>query len=104
MDVTPLAGLAGLQALTFRHTEVEDIAPLTGLVNLTELDLFSTPVNDVTPLADLAALQRLDLSGAQVVDLIPLSVGLVPLPSAPRPFPHICQISTAWTCASRSRG
>jgi hypothetical protein len=72
-DLTPLAGLTGLQTLDLSGTEVSDLTPLAGLTGLQKLDLRHTQVSDLTPLAGLTGLQKLDLRGTQVSDLTPLA-------------------------------
>ena len=52
-DLTPLAGLAKLEALDLRGTKVTDLTPLAGLTNLIMLDLRGTKVIDLTPIAGL---------------------------------------------------
>jgi len=73
-DLSPLAGLQGLQSLDLQFCEgVTDLAPLAGLQALQNLDLSGTDVTDLAPLAGLQALQSLDLSGTVVTDLQPLA-------------------------------
>jgi predicted ATP-binding protein involved in virulence/Leucine-rich repeat (LRR) protein len=72
-DLSPLSGLAGLQALDLRGTAVVDLAPLSGLSGLRTLDLRYAPVANLVPLSGLAGLQALNLRGTAVVDLAPLS-------------------------------
>ena len=79
-DLTPLAGLTGLQSLDLQSMPVDDLAPLAGLTGLQSLDLRSTPVDDLTPLAGLTGLQSLNLFNTQVDDLAPLA-GLTGLQS-----------------------
>ncbi|HEX4609648.1 MAG TPA: leucine-rich repeat domain-containing protein, partial [Urbifossiella sp.] len=56
-DVSPLAGLTGLQTLNLGGTRVTDMSPLAGLTGLQTLDLSSTKVSDVSPLAGLIKLR-----------------------------------------------
>ncbi len=92
-----LSGLAGLQRLNLRETQVADIVPLSGLTGLQpredwssghcpaqcrhcltglqELDLSSNPVEDmIAPLSGLTTgLQKLNLGETEVADITPLS-------------------------------
>ncbi len=54
-DLTPLAGLTGLQTLSLDNTAVADLTPLAGLSGLQTLFLDNTAVADLTPLAGLTA-------------------------------------------------
>jgi internalin A len=80
-DLTPLAGLTGLQSLHLGPcSELSDIYPLGGMTELTELYLDDcTAVSDLTPIAGLSRLQKLLVSGSTgLSDLSPLA-GLVGL-------------------------
>ncbi|MBC7820058.1 MAG: leucine-rich repeat domain-containing protein, partial [Planctomycetaceae bacterium] len=72
-DLSPLAGLSGLNSLKLYKTPVSDLSPLAGLSGLTSLDLSATPVSDLSPLAGLSGLTWLNLNGTQVSDLSPLA-------------------------------
>ena len=93
-DLTPLAGLSGLQTLNLASIAVADLTPLAGL---TALQTFprrhrgrgpdaaggphrpagrpppSTRGRDLTPLAGLTALQTLYVASTAVADLTPLA-------------------------------
>ena len=71
-DLSPLAGLAGLQRLDLTGTQVSDLSPLAELAGLHFLKLDRTQVWDLSPLEGLDRLQRLVLTGTQVSDLSPL--------------------------------
>lgn len=71
LDLSPLAGMPALQALTVPPGTV-DISPLAGHPSLQRLDLNYTRVNDLTPLQDLPRLETLHLNST-VTDLGPLS-------------------------------
>ncbi|MEO0370390.1 MAG: leucine-rich repeat domain-containing protein [Pseudomonadota bacterium] len=77
-DITPLQGLAQLQALSLVNTQVADITPLQGLTQLQTLSLANTQVADITPLQGLMQLQALSLEKTQVADITPLQ-GLMQL-------------------------
>jgi uncharacterized protein YjbI with pentapeptide repeats len=68
-DLSPLAGLSGLQRLDLWGTRVSDLSALAGLSGLQSLDLDGTPVSDVSPLAGLIGLQNLNLVGTPVSDV-----------------------------------
>lgn len=72
-DVSPLAGLTGLQSLGLSGTKVSDLSPLAGLTGLQALNVSHTQVSDLSPLARLTGLQALDLRYTQVSDLLPLA-------------------------------
>lgn len=94
-DLTPLAGLAGLQRLLFSDTRVSDLTPLAGLSNLQLLDFSGTLVTEnlklevepgvtldglalaqtpgLAPLAGLTRLQDLRFSRTRISDLTPLA-------------------------------
>lgn len=71
-SLTPLAGLRLLQRLQLEETDVVDIQPLASLTGLRLLSLHHSRVRDVQPLTSLTQLEDLDLSGSQVRDLRPL--------------------------------
>ncbi|HML67819.1 MAG TPA: leucine-rich repeat domain-containing protein [Clostridia bacterium] len=73
LDLTPLAGLTHLQALTLRNNKITDVSPLVALKSLTYLDLEGNDISDVSPLAGLTGLNRLFLSGNPVSDYEPLA-------------------------------
>ena len=65
-DLTPLAGLTGLETLHLGGSEggnesLQDLSPLSGLTNLKELYLPASSLNDLSPLAGLTGLERLAL-------------------------------------------
>ncbi len=72
-DLTPLAGLASLQALTLHDNSITDVSPLTGLTGLTYLDLANNQIADISPLTGLAGLTTLYLEGNPVADYAPLA-------------------------------
>ena len=73
LDLSPLAGLRNLQALTLRNNKITDISPLAGLTSLTYLDLEGNEVTDVAPLAGLTNMRRLLLSDNPIADYQPLA-------------------------------
>lgn len=77
-DLSPLAGLCGLQKLYVSHTAVADLSPLEGLRSLQQLDVSATKVAKLTPLANLKNLQVLIVFDTNVANLSPLA-GLVNL-------------------------
>ena len=71
-DLTPLAGLTGLDFLDLIGTGVADITPLAGLVNLRTLYLDYNQITDLTPLVGLTRLETLWLDENALDDLTPL--------------------------------
>jgi internalin A len=72
-DLSPLARLKQLQTLNLSGCEdVTDVTPLAGILGLQDLDLSCTGVTDLSPLAGLQALQSLNLSSAGVPSLSPM--------------------------------
>lgn len=71
-DVTPLAKLTNLQALTLRSNLITDISPLSGLTNLIYLDLQANQITDVSALTGMTQLHRLFLSNNPITDYSPL--------------------------------
>jgi internalin A len=72
-DLSPLSGLTALQRLDCSGTSVADLSPLSGLTELQTLYCFDTSVVDLSPLSGLTALQALHCYGTSVADLSPLS-------------------------------
>jgi Leucine-rich repeat (LRR) protein len=73
-NLSPLAGLTGLQRLTIVSVPVEDLAPLAGLAGLQVLNLSQLPASDVTPLAGLRSLKALSLQfGIRISELAPIA-------------------------------
>ncbi|NLF29765.1 MAG: leucine-rich repeat domain-containing protein [Planctomycetes bacterium] len=62
-DITPLAGLAGLEVLLLDGNRVVDLGPVAGLERLWWLHLADNSLQDIAALAALTGLQRLDLRG-----------------------------------------
>ena len=78
-DLTPLAGLTNLRALTL-YSDAENLDPLAGLTNLEQLTVCSTsdnnggfPLTDISALSNMTKMQQLNLSMGPVQDLAPLS-------------------------------
>jgi hypothetical protein len=72
-DVSPLAGLTELRALTFNQNQVQNISPLAGLVNLTALDIHHNQISDISVLSGLTKLRRLCLHENPVGNVSPLA-------------------------------
>ena len=62
-DLTPLAGLTGLQLLRLNQTAVQDLTPLAGLTGLQTLWLNRTAVQDLRPIRDLPQLGEVRVGG-----------------------------------------
>ena len=73
MDISPLAGLPKLQALTIRENKIADVTPLAGMTNLLLLDISDNQISDVTPLASLVNLERLFIANNPAKDLSSLA-------------------------------
>lgn len=58
-DLSPLAGLSGLQGLYVDGSSVVDLAPLAELHDLSDLSLDATRVSDLSILRSLTGLQSL---------------------------------------------
>ncbi len=91
-DVSPLAGLTGLQTLWLHNTQVSDLSPLAGLSGLQTLYLGNTQVSDLSPLARLTGLQTLYLNYTQVSDVSPLA-GLTGLQRLRLDFTPVSDVS-----------
>ena len=72
-DISPLAGLSKLQALTIRENKITDVTPLAGMTNLLLLDISDNLITDVTPLASLVNLERLFIANNPAKDLSSLA-------------------------------
>ncbi|MEN6595025.1 MAG: leucine-rich repeat domain-containing protein [Clostridiaceae bacterium] len=72
-DISPLASLTNLQALTIRENKITDVSPLAGMTNLIYLDISDNQITDVTPLASLVNLERLYISNNPAKDLTSLA-------------------------------
>ena len=70
-DISPLAGLKGLQNLYLESTAVADISALGGM-SLDELYLTATPLKDLSPLKTMKV-NKLNLVNTPVTDLTPLA-------------------------------
>ncbi len=72
-DISPLADLDWLRSLVItRAPQVEDITPLARLASLTALSLSRTSVRELSPIAGLTDLQQLNLRGLTIPDLGPV--------------------------------
>ena len=72
-DLSPLAGLTKLKALTVCGKSISDLSPLAGLINIEGLVLFNTSVSDLSPLIGFSKLDSLYFNHAPVSDLSPLA-------------------------------
>lgn len=72
LDITPLATLMNLEALSLENSRVSDISPLTELKELRHLDLSNNQIEDFSPLAGLKELRTLRIQGNWTRDLTPL--------------------------------
>lgn len=74
VDLTPIAGLTGLQTLDLTGTELPDLSLLSGLRQLRELRV-RNPQGEpgLSPLADLPHLTALTITGRGPLDLRPLA-------------------------------
>ncbi len=72
-DLSPLAGLIKLRALTVCGKLISDLSPLAELTNIEDFVLFNTAVSDLSPLAGYSKLRSLYFNHAPVSDLSPLA-------------------------------
>jgi len=72
-DISALAALKELQALSLSRTQVSDITALSALTGLQSLNLYGTQVSNISALSALTGLQTLDLRVTQVSDITALS-------------------------------
>jgi Leucine-rich repeat (LRR) protein len=72
-DITPLAGLAGLQWLSLTGTLVSEISPIAGLFQLKGLGLSHTRVSDLSSVAKLTNLQWLFIANTPTSIIAPLA-------------------------------
>jgi Leucine-rich repeat (LRR) protein len=71
-DISPLAKLANLTHLSLEFVVTDDVSPLSGLTRLTHLSLNSEYIDDISPLAPLVGLEQLLLENCRIEDLAPL--------------------------------
>jgi len=71
-DLTPIAGLTGLEAISIDNNGLEDIAPLAGLTNLTWLSMRNNNVADISPLAGMTEITALYLQNNPIADYSPI--------------------------------
>ncbi len=74
-DLTPLAGMTGLEELVIASVVLTDLTPLAALTQLRSLDVAGAKISDVRALHGLQRLERVNLSAtavtrAQVEELI----------------------------------
>jgi len=69
VDVSPLAGLTDLQLLVLSGSQAQDYSALSNLVNLQVLMLDNSTITDLTPLLALTNLRQLYLAKTSVEDL-----------------------------------
>ena len=73
-DLTPLAGLTGLQRLDMRFAEnITDLTPLKGLKNLEYLNIWATGVIDLSPVSELPKLKEINARMTKISDLSPVA-------------------------------
>ena len=77
-DLSPLAGLTGLQELDLSGNEINDLKPLAGLTELQDLNLEWNLISNIVHLGGLTKLNWLNLDWNQINDFAPLgeSMGL----------------------------
>ena len=62
-DLTPLAGMKGLERLGLGGNKIIDLKPVAGLTELTEIGFSKNQITDLKPLAGLTKLNYLDYTG-----------------------------------------
>ncbi len=72
-DLTPIAGLTGLDTLVLFHHRISDLTPLASLQNLKTLRLEVNRISDLGPLGKLPNLESLQITDNQISDLRPLA-------------------------------
>ncbi len=72
-DISPVAELKYLTAVSLRSTFVEDISALSGMQQLGSVCLFDTHVADMSPLDSCAALYSLDVGKTPIASLSELN-------------------------------
>ena len=77
-NLSPLAGLVNLRALSLYSNSVSNLSPLSGLTNLEVLILADNAISNITPLSGLTKLNTLGLWYNSISDIAPLS-GLIDL-------------------------
>jgi len=70
-DLSPLAGLVNMNALSMWDNQVSDLSPISAMENLTELYISRNSISDLSPLASMN-LTLLSANGNQISDLSPL--------------------------------
>ncbi|MDW7652385.1 MAG: leucine-rich repeat domain-containing protein [Bacillota bacterium] len=68
-DLTPLAGLTGLQSLNLKWNGISSVSPLRNLSGLTYLGLENNKISDISPLSGLTQLTRLNLGKNNIRDI-----------------------------------
>ena len=68
-NVSTLASLTNLQYLTLSQNDINDIAPLRNMVELHQLYLYNTPLTDISALANMVRLEGLYLGDNQISDI-----------------------------------
>lgn len=71
-DLSPLADLQHLEAISIDYSHVSDIAPLAGKENITSIGFAYTQVSDLSPVRTLPQLESLYMPGTPIADLSPL--------------------------------
>ncbi len=72
-DLSAIAKLATLTAVSLEGTKVTDLAPLAGLTSVEELGLQGTPATNIAPLRGMKSLRVLNLKGVKAADWKPLT-------------------------------
>ncbi len=72
-DISAVVGLTNLTWLDIGGNNLSDISPVIGLINLTGLRLWRNNIVDISPVTDLIHLTELNLDGNNIADISPLA-------------------------------
>ncbi len=72
-DIGSLSNLKGLWALSLNRCQIANITSLKNLNGLVYLDIGNNQIRDIKPIAGLKVLEIIGLSGNQIIDLTPLA-------------------------------
>jgi Leucine-rich repeat (LRR) protein len=71
-DLTPIAGLTGLEKLNVDNNGLSDLSPIAGLTNLKSLTFENNNVEDISALSGMTGLETLNLKNNPIADYSPI--------------------------------